>query len=215
MKKEFFYINGDSWLAHFASRVANSDHPLFKDKFVINHSIPGSSNLSIIQRTDQALQDLASEGIYPQVCVGLAPVGRDLEHEFKLVAPKENLSEYLEDILVKEIDMIERVLNNYKHYVCTSWSTNPIGTRSLIDFIGQDWTNFGPVYVTSNGVYQWLNDRRKILKFSQESFIQAAENKQKFEEALLSNRYIDPTLHLNKSTSDEVYEKFFKHVLAQ
>ena len=50
---ECIYINGDSWLAHFAGRVANSQHPLFRDKFVVNHAVPGSSNLEIIERTNK------------------------------------------------------------------------------------------------------------------------------------------------------------------
>ena len=215
MTKEFFYINGDSWLAHFTNRVANSEHPLFENKVVINHSIPGSSNLSIIRRTKQTLEDLSKVGIRPRVCVGLAPVGRDFDNEFALARPQTNLTEYLKAILVKEFEMLTDVLTDYESYMCTSWSTNPVGTLSLIDFIDEDWSGFDPVYVTSNGIYQWLTDRRSILGFSQESFIEAVESKQRFESTLLSNPYIDSTLHLDKSKSDQVYEQFFNHVLAQ
>ena len=212
--KQVLYINGDSWLTSYANRVASSGHPLFKDILVINHSVPGSGNIGIINRTQTALAELKNYGIKPKVCIGLSEVGRDFSEEVKLVPPTENLTQYLKNILLKEIDILKDALQKHQHYICTAWIHNPIDTKSIIDFIDEDFTKFNPVYATSNGSYNWLNDRAHVLKISKESFVEAVENKQRFERALLNNRFINDTLHLNKTTSDQVYEKFFGHVLS-
>jgi hypothetical protein len=209
------YINGDSWLAHFASRVANSQHPLFQDKFVVNHAIPGSSNLEIISRTAEALEYFKQMNIKPKVIVGLSVVGRDLETECALAKPQTDLTEYIKSILEKEVSMLRELLKGYSSYICTLWTTNIAGTKSIIDFIDEDWSGQPPVYSFSNGFYNWLNDRKSILKFTTESFVETLDNKQSMEKRLLANKYIDDTLHLDKQTSDVVYERFFKHVLEE
>ena len=208
----FFYINGDSYLAHWASKVANSDHPLFKNITVINHAVPGSGNLSIIRRTKHALNEFKKYNIYPVVCIGLSEVGRDLPDEFKLVPPQDNLTEYLKSILLKEIEMLEDLLQDHTHYIGTAWTTNPQGNKSIIDFTDDNFDQCNPVYAIGNGIYSWLGDRQKIFKFSRESFVEAVENKEVFQDKLLKNKYIDDTMHLDKSTSQIVYEKYFKHV---
>jgi hypothetical protein len=212
---ECIYINGDSWLAHFAGRVANSQHPLFRDKFVINHAIPGSSNLSIVRRTKQALDYFETVGIKPKVCIGLSVVGRDFEDECALAKPQGDLTEYLKSILEQEFKMLQELLVDYSSYLCTSWTTNIAGTKSVIDFIDEEWTDQPAVYSFSNGFYNWLNDRKSILKFSTESFVKTVDNKQHMEKRLLNNQYIDDTLHLDRRSSDVVYERFFKHVLEE
>lgn len=211
---QVLYINGDSWLSHFTNRIANSDHQLFKDIFVINHSIPGSSNMSIISRTKAALSELKKYNIKPWVCIGLSEVGRDFKNECKLAYPEENLTLYLESILTAQMDMLKHNLAEYQQYICSSWTSNPLGGKSLVDFIGEDLSKYNPVYTVGNGSYNWIKDRQKILKISKESFVEAVENKQMFEQALLGNPYINDTLHLDRSTSDEIYEKFFNHVLS-
>lgn len=215
MTTECIYINGDSWLAHFATRVANSEHPLFQDKFVVNQAIPGSSNLEIIQRTKTAVEYFKSVGICPKFCVGLSVVGRDLDAECALAKPQTDLTQYLESILAQEIKMLQEVLTGYSSYICTLWTTNIAGTKSVIDFIDEDWTDQPAVYSFSNGFYNWLNDRKSILKFSTESFVETLDNKQSMEKRLLNNQYIDDTLHLDRQSSDVVYERFFKHVLEE
>jgi hypothetical protein len=208
----FFYINGDSWLSHYTATVANSDNPLFSDAVVINQSVPGSGNLSIIRRTKYALDEFKKHNIYPIVCVGLSEVGRDFNDEFALARPQENITEYLESVLLKEIEMLKDLLKDHQHYVSTAWTTDPTGAKSLTSFIEEDFGNCKPVYTVSNGIYSWLNDRNNIFKFSKESFVAAVENKQQFEARLLKNKYINNTLHLDKALSDIVYKKYFEHV---
>lgn len=209
----FFYINGDSWLSHHCCVVANSEHPLFKNKVVINNSVPGSGNLGIIKRTKHALGELKKHDIYPTVCIGLTEVGRDFTDEFSLTRPQDDISEYLKSVLLKEIEILEDLLRDYKHYISTSWTTNPNQNKSLINFIEEDFDNNSPVYTMGNGIYSWLDDRKKIFKFSKKSFVEAIENKNFFQDKLLKNKYIDKTLHLDKLTSRPIYEKYFEHVL--
>jgi len=211
---QVFYINGDSWLSHFTNRVACSDHPLFKNIFVINHSVPGCSNMSIISRTKTALSELKKYNIKPWVCIGLSEVGRDFKNECKLAYPQENLTLYLESILKAQMNMLKHILVEHQHYICSAWTSNPVGRESLIDFIGEDLSKYKSVYTVGNGPYTSIEYHRKILKISKESFVAAVENKQMFEQALLGNPYISDTLHLDKSTSNEIYEKFFNHVLS-
>lgn len=209
---QFLYINGDSWLSHFVDRVIHT-HPLFKDIFVINQSVPGCGNMSIINRTRTALAELKKHNIVPWVLVGLSEVGRDFEEEFKLARPRENLTEYLKSISQAQIDILKTDLADYQHYICSAWTFGTAGTKSIVDFIEEDFSGINPVYTISNGVYSWINDRQHILKISKFSFVEAVENKQIFESLLLSNTYIDQTLHLKKST-DIVFERFFDHVLS-
>ena len=212
--KPVFYINGDSWLANSTSRVANSDHRLFKDYFVINHSVPGSGNISIINRTRTALADLEKYNIKPVVCIGLSEVGRDLNEEFKLCRPEVDLSNYLRSVLLQEFSLLQGMLQNYDHYLCTGWVSNPFGTKSIIDFIDQDFTELPKVYSVGNGVYNWLDSRSDVLKFSKESFVDAVNDKQLYQSVLLKNQYINKELHLERIKSDLVYERFFEHVLS-
>ena len=219
--KKILYINGDSWLSHYVPRVTNADCDLFKDMFVINHSVPGQGNINIIKRTLVALAELKKYNIKPFVCIGLTEVGRDFLEEFKLGEPHPNLTTYLNNVLTAEINILKSGLDEYQHYICSSWTSwtssvtlSSIKNKSLIDFIEQDFDDLSPVYTISNGIYNWLNDRAKILKFDKLSFIEAVENKQTFEQALLSNPYINSTLHLDQRTSDIVYERFFTHVLS-
>jgi hypothetical protein len=210
----YFYINGDSWMAHFSARIANSDHPLFKNTVVINHAVPGCGNASIIRRTKHALEELKKSNIYPTVCVGLTEVGRDFNQEFCQVRPQQDLTEYLKSVLSHQMHTLEQFLTDHPHYVSTAWVTDPAGKKSLTDFIEQDFSQCSPVYTVGNGIYKWLDDRRNIFKFSKSSFVEAVENKQIFENLLLNNKYVNETLHLDKSTSDVVYERFFTHVFS-
>jgi hypothetical protein len=209
---QFLYINGDSWLSHFVDRVIHT-HPLFNNIFVINQSVPGCGNMSIINRTCSALANLKKYNIKPWVLVGLSEVGRDSEDEFKLVRPIENLTEYLKSISLAQFNILKTELAEYQHYICSAWTFNPVETKSIIDFIDEDFSNIKPVYAVSNGIYSWINDRKHILKINKSSFVEAVENKQIFESLLLSNPYIDQTLHLDKST-DLIFERFFNHVLS-
>jgi hypothetical protein len=208
----FFYINGDSWLSHRTANVANSDNPLFKDVVVVNHSVPGSGNLSIIRRTKHALEEFKKHNIYPFVCVGLSEVGRDFTDEFALARPQENVTEYLKSVLLKEIEILKNMLKDHRHYVSTAWTTDPTGEKSLISFIEEDFSDCAPVYTVQNGIYNWLNDRSKVFKFSKESFVQAVENKQYFENKLLKNKYVNNTIHLDNTLGEIVYKKYFEHV---
>jgi hypothetical protein len=216
--KKVLYINGDSWLSHYVTRVTNADCNLFKDIFVINHSVPGQGNINIIKRTLVALAELKKYNIKPFVCIGLSEVGRDLLEEFKLGKSNPDLTTYLNSVLTAEINILKSELGDYQHYICSAWTSSvtlsSMKNKSLIDFIEQDFDNLSPVYTVGNGIYNWLNDRSKILKFNKLSFIEAVENKQAFEQALLNNPYIDSTLHLGQHTCDIVYERFFTHVLS-
>lgn len=215
--KQILYINGDSWLSHFTSRVANNQHPLFNDIFVINHSIPGDGNANIIARTKQALDDFKEIGIKPWVCLGLSEIGRNLADEFKLVRPTtDNISEYLELVAKAELKLAEDILNGYNHYVCNTWVSNSNNTtKSIIDFIDQDFSTVDPCYTIGNSIYNWFVTKPQIFKFTKSSMLKAIENKQKFEKLLLSNQYVNGTLHLDKLPADLIYERFFQHVLFQ
>lgn len=210
----YFYINGDSWLSHWTAKTANSDHPLFNNTVVINQSVPGSSNASIIRRTKHTLEELKKHGIYPTVCIGLTEVGRSFNEEFCQVRPQENLTEYLKSVLMHQIDTLEIFLKDYRHYVSTGWVTDPRQNKSLTNFIEQDFSGCLPVFTVGNGIYSWLNDRRHIFKFSKSSFVEAVENKQAFETLLLKNKYITETMHLAQQTCNDVYENYFKHVFS-
>lgn len=230
-KNKFFYINGDSWLINNVSdiinqplsQVYNTKHSLdtnikfdlFKDKFVINHSISGGGNLSIIERTIMDLKELDKFGIRPQVCIGLSEVGRDLIREFSLVRPQADMSAYLESILQHEIKLLQEALKGYSYYICTAWTSSTIDTRSIIDFIDFDHRSIAPAYAIGNGIYQWLTDRVDIFKFNKELMIDCIQQKQVFEQRLLDNPYIDNTLHIKKERCQEVYSKFFQHVLQE
>jgi len=211
--KKVFYIIGDSWLAHHTARATSSDCELFRDFFVINHSVPGASNTDIIRRIKVATKDMAELEIDPIFCVGLSEVGRGLIDEFRLTRPSSNLTAFLKSILLKEHEILRNELANYPHYICTAWVTNPFGTKSIIDFIDLDFSGINECYTVGNGIYQWVSDRANIFKLDKLSFVDAVDNKQLFESQLLKNRFINETLHLDKTTSDEVYEKFFNHVL--
>jgi hypothetical protein len=208
----FFYINGDSWMYHGIEKVANSNNPLFNNAVVVNESIPGSGNLSIIRRTIHALEEFKKDNIYPMVCVGLSEIGRELHDEFALVRPQENVTEYLKSVLIKEIEILKDLLKDHRHYVSTAWTTDPLGSKSLISFVEEDFSDCGPVYTVSNGIYSWLNDRNNIFKFSKESFIEAVKNKQHFKNKLLKNKHVTDKLHLDESLRDIVYQKYFEHV---
>jgi hypothetical protein len=209
---KFFYINGDSWLSHYVAKVANSDNPLFSNTVVVNQSIPGSGNLSIIRRTKYALEEFKKHNIYPTVCIGLSEVGREFNDEFALARPQSDTTKYLESVLIKEIEILKNLLADHRHYVSTAWITDPTGEKSLTDFIEEDFSGCAPVYTVGNGIYSWLNDRNSVFKFSKESFVQAIENKQYLENKLLKNKYINNTMHLDKTLSDIVYQKYFEHV---
>ena len=211
-KPQVFYINGDSWLANAAAKVANSNNLLFENILVINHAVPGSGNIRIIDRTRTALSMLSQWGVTPWVCIGLSEVGRDFEEEFKLVKPGQNLDNYLGSVLDKELAIVADLVKNCPNYITTGWLPSPNRNKSIIDFIGEDWNNTAPPYTISNGIYNWLDDRQSIFKISKESFVVTVNNKQRYEEKLLKNPYVNSTLHLNNSTSDEVYQKFFEHV---
>jgi hypothetical protein len=215
--KQFLYINGDSWLGHFTSRVANNQHPLFENMFVINHSISGDGNISIINRTEQALFDLKKIGIIPWVCIGLSEIGRNDVSEFELVRPSvtDDVNKYLQMVAQAEIQLANNVLKDYNSYICNTWVSNTNGAKSIIDFIEQDFSTVNPCYTVSNNIYTWLTDRNHIFKFTKSSFVGAIENKQEFEQLLLANQHVNETLHLNKTTSDLIYQSFFQHVLSQ
>jgi hypothetical protein len=209
--KKVLYINGDSWLASSANRVVCNNHPLFKNFFVINQAVPGSGNMEIINNTRSALSELKLRGINPVVCVGLSEVGRNFKDEIKLVPKKENLTEYLESILIKQFEILQHDLVGYQSYLFTGWTHNPLKTKSIIDFIDQDFIVFDPVYTVRNKIYNLLDHLSFVSKIS---FVEAVEAKQKFESALLNNKYVNDTLHLDWGTSDLVFEKFFTHVLS-
>lgn len=209
--KQVLYINGDSWLASRTNRIVCNNHPMFKDLFVINQAVPGSGNIEIINNTRAALAELKLHGIKPIVCVGLTEVGRNFKEEVKLVPKQENLTEYLRAILVKEFDILKTELSNHSSYLFTGWTHNPLETKSIIDFIDEDFTQFNPVYTVQNKIYKLLDH---LAFTSKESFVDAVDNKQVFETALLNNKYINNTLHLDWATSDQVYESFFSHILS-
>ena len=158
------------------------------------------------------MQELKNHNIYPTVCIGLSEVGRDFVEEFSLAKPQENLTEYLKSVLMQEIQILETICKGYKHYISTAWTTDPYHKKGLISFIDQDIDNCQPVFTVGNGIYDWLADRRRVFKFSKQSFVEAIANKQQFEDRLLTNQYMNKTLHLDKSTSDIVYQKYFEHV---
>ena len=214
--KQFLYINGDSWLIHFAARIANIQHPLFKDIFIINHSIPGDGNINIINRTKQALADLRKVNIEPWVCLGLSEVGREPLPEFSLVSPNatNDIGKYLELVAKAELQLAKEALKDYNYYICNSWVSNCNNTKSIIDFIEQDFTSVNSCYTVANEIYNWLADRQQVFKFTKTSFIEVIENKKKFEQLLLTNQYVSPTLHLDRTTSDQIFQQFFYHVLS-
>ena len=209
--KKVLYINGDSWLVGRINRIICYNHNMFKDWFVINQAVPGAGNLEIISNTQAALAELKLHGIMPVVCVGLTEVGRNFKEEIKMVPKQENLTEYLRSILLKEFDLLKDILADYQSYVFTGWTHNPIGTKSIIDFVEQDFSQFKPVYTVQNRIYK-LFDRLSFI--DRASFVEAVDNKQLFESALLNNKYINDTLHLEWGTSDQVYEDFFSHILS-
>jgi hypothetical protein len=179
--------------------------------FVINQSVPGSGNIDIINSTKSALAELTEHNIKPIVFVGLSEAGRNFKDEIGLVPKQGNATEFLKSILVEEFNMLQNELAPYQSYIFTSWVHNPTGTKSIIDFIEEDFTQVAPVYAVQNNVYKLLN---KMSFINKESFVEAVDNKQRFEALLLKNKYINTTLHLEWETSDQVYEKFFSHVLS-
>lgn len=209
--KPVLYINGDSWLGSRANRILCNNHPLFKDLFVINQAVPGNGNIDIINNTLNAVGELKKHNIKPIVCVGLSEVGRNFKEEIKLVPKQENLTEYLKSILTHEFSLLQNGLADCETYLFTGWTHNPVGTKSIIDFVEQDFSQFAPVYAVQNKIYSAFNHLSFISK---SSFVDAVENKQNFESALLDNKYIDDTLHLVWATSDQVYENFFSHILS-
>lgn len=155
--KKVLYINGDSWLGSRVNRIVCNNHPMFKDFFVINQAVPGNGNIEIINNTRTALKELKLHGIKPIVCVGLSEVGRNFKEEVKLVPKQENLTEYLKSILLKEFEILKNELEDYQSYLFTGWTHNPIGTKSIIDFIEEDFTKFNPVYTLQNKIYKVLD----------------------------------------------------------
>jgi len=213
--KNVLYINGDSWLAHYTNRATSSDNPLFKNFLVINHSVPGASNIDIIRRTRVAINHFKKQGIDPLICIGLSEAGRGSVEEISLLKPNtSDLTTYLGNLLSKQFDILKQDLADYQTYLCTAWVNNPVGTKSIIDFIDLDFNKIPPVYTVSNGIYHWLSDRLALLKISKESLIDAVDNKRIFESALLGNPFISDDLHLDKKTSDMIYDRFFSHVLS-
>jgi hypothetical protein len=206
---DLLYINGDSWTI---SKYVD-DYLKSKNIEFVNKSVGGSSNLSIIQRTKLDLDLLKEQNIFPYVCISLSEVGRDLANEFSLVKPTgRDLDAYLKSVLLKEIEMLEEMLNGYQSYITLGWTSNPLSTKSIIDFIGVDLNNI-EAYTISNGTYNWLSDRQQIFKFSKKSFISTVEKKQSWEKALLANQFIDESLHINPKKMDPV-EHWIDHVIS-
>lgn len=212
--KQFLYLNGDSWF-HRSSKITNGQNPLFENIFIINHSIPGDGNINIINRTKSALEDLKKINIKPWVCLGLSEVGRNFTSEFALVSPKvtNDIGKYLELVAAAELKLAQSVLKDYNSYICNAWVSNYNNAKSIIDFIDQDFKSVDMCYTVGNGVYNWLGDRQDIFKFTKSSFVSTIENKQKFEQLLLNNRYIDDSLHLAQATAEQPYQKFFTHAI--
>jgi hypothetical protein len=213
MTPQVLYIDGDSWIGHSTPRVVNDANPLFKDMLIINNAVPASSNIDIITRTDRSLRKLKQLGIEPMVCVCLSEVGRDHHREFSLVQQKyDDISDFLNDVLTNEVLMIKKILKNYNYYLCNGWTQNSVLSElSIVNFIDQDFDKIAPVYSVGNPIYSWLNNN---FKFNQTSFVEAVDNKQKFQKLLLKNPNIDNTLHPLWPHSKAVYQGFFEHVLA-
>lgn len=205
---DILYINGDSWT------IPEYVDGYFKIKNInfINKSVGGQGNLTIIQKTKNDLEELKQQNIFPKVCISLSEVGRDFIDEFKLVHPSgQDLDVYLKTVLLKEIDMLGKILDGYDSYVTVGWTSNPLSNKSIIDFIDFNYNGI-EAWTVSNGIYNWLADRREIFKFSKESFINTVEKKQQWESRLLDNQFIDNTLHI-EPTKMEPVKLWIDHVL--
>jgi len=195
---KFLYINGDSWTVPvYLNQYTDCRSPNYKNIFVINQSVGGCGNRDIIERTKLDLKILKEKGIVPSVCIALSEVGRNFKEEFELVKPNhERLNDYLRQVLLKEIEILETNLKDLNYYITTGWIPSPNSNKAIIDYIGID-KNDVEVYSYTNVIFEWLSVHQKIFKFTKESFIDAVENKQRWEYRLVNNPYIDDTLHVN------------------
>lgn len=222
MKKKFLYVNGDCWLwGPNVIRFLSEEYTLFDDYFVINHALNGSSNLSIINRTKKAIEDLKEYDITPTVIIGFGEVAKDLANEFKMLLPDRkrpnDLNEYLENLLLHQVSTLDNILADCPRYICSAWTKGVTGNKNIIDFVSSDAKNYPHAYTVSESILSWIEKNRKLFNFTESSISDAFERSANYQKALMTNDIVSPTIHLigRDPKTVEVYTQWFKHVLTK
>ena len=222
------YIDGDSWLR--IPRVLKSleqHYGIFENWLVINHAVDGDSNHDIINRTIKNIGKIKKLGHTPHVIVGLSEVGRGKGKELTLCPPdakkEKPLNDYLKQLLLTEVDMLNKALEGCPSYVCSAWSTGINQNKNIVDFIVEK-ENLPEVFVLQGKLIEWFGKHRKQLGISQESLLGAIENSETYIQKLLQTNLVDDTIHVKnistlqtdegKNSTTEIYYNFFSHALA-
>lgn len=219
MNKKILYINGDSWLAHdrMSEFLLLEQYTIFNDYIYINHSIPGDSNYSIINRTIKNVNELKKAGFDPYVIVGLSEVGRGFHKEASWLLPDKSknnhLNEYFESLLKFEVNFLKENLADTPNYICSSWTTG-VTNKNFADFILPDSHELPKAYAIMSYNIEWFVKRKKLFNLTKESIIEVIENSEKYKEKIMSTGLVDETIHLDRSKeSDDIYLRFFEHAL--
>jgi hypothetical protein len=207
-RKKIFYAIGDSWLDRdFFNRVFHNQYPEY---FLINRSMCAVSNSVMNNMLKEDVVFLKNLDVDVIFMVALSEVGRS-KLDLKLVDPKHfsNTHEYFGEILKKQYQSIQEIINGYSNFITTAYITNNFNeNKSIIDFCGHSKLikpkNVFSVY--SNGIFEFLKDRGKIFQFNFADDLGKAIELKNF---LLSHDNIDEKIHPDRY---KPYEDFLENV---
>lgn len=208
--EKIFYAISDSWLdTHFFDQVFYNDYPEY---MLINRASIGMGNSHMIDIIGNEINTLEKMDIDITFLVVLTEVGRR-NKDFKYASPSEFKSthEYFGKIMQEQTKAVEQILSGHKHHITTGFVSNNFNTnKSIIDFCGAtEMDKPKDVYtVVSNGVWDFLKDRKNIFNFEYHTDVQKSLDLKLYLESL---ECVDDTLHPDRY---KVYEDFLENVFS-
>ena len=207
--KKIFYVIGDSWLdSVYFNRVFLNDYPNY---FLINRSISGMNNATMIDLIKNDMSLLKSLDTDPIFLVAFSEVGRSV-YDFNSCNPSRFSSahDYFGSVLKNQYETVKNIIGEYQNYITTAFITNNFNHNlSVIDFCSTSMLKPKNVFsVYGNGIFEYLKDRSAIFKFN---LIDDIDKSLELKSFMESNRDIDNTLHPN---CYKVYEDFLENVFS-
>ena len=205
-----FYAIGDSWLfSNFFNRLFLTK---YKDYLLINRSISGMSNSLILNTLKNDFELLTTNNKDITFLVSFSEVGRTT-NDLAFVNPNNYKSthSFFADILKAQHKEVHELIKDYPHHITTGFITNNFNSnKSILDFCGNsDVAKPNDVYtVTSNGILEFLKDRKEIFNFNFASDVQKSLDLLDYINQL---EHVDNTLH---PVWYKPYEEFMEQVFS-